>query len=215
MHPNGVAEAIPVSGGKFSDVLKKFEAKVYYDRAKKFDLAAARKYIYGLEANRIKPGNLAAAPRILTFGELRGIGAKAMPDGWWPRIAASSSSKGYSVDVPYPYFLQDGLVDEWPIVPYLTWSPSPKDKSPWVRVEFGAKKSFSKVVLHRCRDKAGRIALKGGRVTAEGRELASFGPGGCRVELSFPSVEAESVTVEIGECDASAKCRLLSEVEVY
>ena len=195
-------------------MLKKFEAKVYYDRAKKFDLAAARKYVYGLEANRRKPGNLAAAPRILTFGEVRDIGAKAMPDGWWPRIVASSSQRQY-LDMPFTYFLQDGLVDEWPIVSYLTWSPQKQDRAPWVRVEFGAKKKFSKVVLHRCRDGEGRIALKSGRVTSGGRELAAFGAGGCKVELSFPAVEAESVTVEVGGCDASANCRLLSEVEVY
>ena len=214
VYPNGAAEAIRVVGGKFNDVLKRFEAKVYYDRAKKFDLAAARKYVYGLEAARSKPGNLAAAPRILTYGELRDIGLKAMPEGWWPRIAASSLQK-MSYDLPFAYFLQDGIIDEWPIVPYLTWSPVKSDKSPWVRVEFGGKKAFSKVVLHRCRDGAGRIALKSGRVVADGRELAKFGPGGCKVELSFPAVEAEAVTVEVGDCDASANCRLLSEVEVY
>ena len=202
------------SGGKFSDVLRKFEAKVYYDRAKKFDLAAARKYVYGLEANRRKSGNLAAAPRILTFGEIRDIGSKAMPDGWWPRIVASSSQRQY-MDLPFTYFLQDGLVDEWPIVPYLTWSPQAQDKKPWVRVEFGGRKRFSKVVLRRCRDKEGCIALKSGRVVVEGRELAMFGLGGCSVELSFSEVEAESVTVEVGDYDKTAKCRLLSEVEVY
>ena len=213
MHPNGVAAAIPVAGGKFTDVLKKFEAKVYYDRAKKFDLAAARKYVYGLEAGRRKPGNLAAAPRILTFGEVRDIGAKAMPDGWWPRIVASSSQRQY-MDLPFTYFLQDGLVDEWPIVPYLAWSPRKQDKSPWVRVEFGAKKKFSRVVLHRCRDEEGRVALMSGRVVADGRELATFGPGGCKVVLSFPEAESEAVTVEIGETNPLAKSCLLSELEV-
>ena len=119
-----------------------------------------------------------------------------------------------SYDLPFAYFLQDGIIDEWPIVPYLTWSPVKADKSPWVRVEFGAKKAFSKVVIHRCRDGEGRVALKSGRVVADGRELASFGPGGCKVELSFPAVESDSVTIEVGDCDASANCRLLSEVEV-
>ena len=213
VHPNGAAAAIPVVGGKFSDALKKFEAKVYYDRAKKFDLAAARKYVYGLEAARRKPGNLAAAPRILTYGETESM-AKKVPDDWWPRIVASSSAKQYR-DLPFTYFLQDGLVDEWPIVPYLTWSPSHLDKAPWVRVEFGTKRKFSKVVLHRCRDGEGRIALQAGRVVADGRELAVFGPGGCRVELSFPLTAADAVTVEIGNRDETAKCRLLSEIEVY
>ena len=137
-----------------------------------------------------------------------------MPERWRPRIATSSSQK-MSYDLPFAYFLQDGIIDEWPIVPYLTWSPVKSDKSPWVRVEFGGKKAFSKVVIHRCRDGEGRIALKSGRVVADGRELAKFGPGGCKVELSFPAVEAEAVTVEVGDCDASASCRLLSEVEVY
>ena len=61
----------------------------------------------------------------------------------------------------------------------------------------------------------GYILIQLGRVVADGRELATFGHGGCRVELSFPAVESESVTVEIGDCDASAKCQLLSEIEVY
>ena len=213
MHPNGVADAIPVVGGRFSDSLKRFEAKVYYDRPKKFDLAAARRRVYGLEAARRRPGNLAAAPRILTYGELRDIGLKAMPEGWWPRIVASSSQKEYA-DLPFAYFLQDGIIDEWPIVPYLTWSPVRSDKAPWVRVEFGGRKRFSKVVLHRCRDGEGRVALASGRVVADGRELASFGPGGCRVELSFPQVESGAVTIEVGETDPAAKCRLLSELEV-
>ena len=142
------------------------------------------------------------------------MGSKALPDGWWPRIVASSSQRQY-MDLPFPYFLQDGLIDEWPIVSYLTWSPQKQDKKPWVCVEFGAKKKFSKVVLHRCRDEEGRIALKSGRAVADGRELATFGPGGCKVELSFPEVEADAVTVEIGETDPSANCRLLSELEVY
>ncbi len=68
---------------------------------------------------------------------------------------------------------------------------------------------------NRCRDGEGRIALKSGRVVADGRELAKFGPGGCKVELSLPAVESDSVTIEVGDCDASASCRLLSEVEVY
>ena len=154
-------------------------------------------------------------PKVRVFGELRDIGYKAMPDGWWPRFVVSTFSMGYSVKMPYPYFLQDGIVDELPIVPYLTWSPSHLDKNPWVRVELGGKKKFSKVVLHRCRDKEGRIAPKSGRVVADGREVAAFGVGGCKVEIGFPVVEADSVTVEVGETDASAKCRLLSEVEVY
>ena len=213
MHPNGIADAIPVSGGRFTDVLKKFEAKVYYDRAKKFDLAAARRYVYGLEAARRKPGNLAAAPRILTYGETQEM-AKSMPEGWWPRIVASSSERAYA-DLPFTYFLQDGLVDEWPIVPYLTWSPRRDDKAPWVRVEFGAKKRFSRLLLHRCRDGEGRIALLGGRVLVDGRELASFGTGACKVEIAFPEVESGSVTVEIGTVDKAAQCRLISEIEVY
>ena len=96
----------------------------------------ADKYVYGLEAARRKPGNLAAAKRILTYGELRDIGLKAMPERWRPRIATSSSQK-MSYDLPFAYFLQDGIIDEWPIVPYLTWSPVKSGKSPWVRVGFG------------------------------------------------------------------------------
>ena len=61
---------------------------------------------------------------------------KAMPERWRPRIATSSSQK-MSYDLPFAYFLQDGIIDEWPIVPYLTWSPVKSGKSPWVRVGFG------------------------------------------------------------------------------
>lgn len=214
MYPNGVAEPISAVAGRFSDALGRFEAKVYYDRPKKFDLKAARELVRGLEANRRKPGNLAAAPRTLTYGELRDVGMKDMPEGWYPRIAASSSQKEYA-ELPFTYFLQDGIVDELPLVPFLTWSPKKSDKSPWVRVEFGQRKRFSKVVLHRCRDDAGRVALLSGRVVADGRELASFGPGGCKVELSFEATESDSVTLEIGQRDANAGCRLLSELEVF
>ena len=54
-----------------------------------------------------------------------------------------------------------------------------------------------------------------GRVLVDGRELASFGKGACKVEIAFPEVESDSVTVEIGTVDKAAQCRLISEIEVY
>lgn len=214
VYPNGAAVPIAVKGGRFTDRLRRFEAKVYYDRAKKFDHAAARKYVYDLEANRRRPGNLAAAPRILTYGETEAL-YKYMPDDWYPRFTASSTLI-QSYELPFTYFLQDGIIDELPLTPYLNWSPKPDDAKPWVRCEFGSRKRFSKVVLHRCRDMDGRIALVSGRLVADGKELAAFdGVDACRVELEFPAVEAESVTLELGRVDKESKCRLLSEFEVY
>ena len=138
-----------------------------------------------------------------------------MPENWYPRITASSTRKA-SYDLPFTYFLQDGLRDELPIVPYLTWSPVASDKAPWVRVEFGAKKKFSKLVLYRCRDAEGRLALLSGKVEADGREIAAFDEReNAKIEITFPETEADSLTVKIGERDAASKCRLLSEVEVY
>jgi hypothetical protein len=138
-----------------------------------------------------------------------------MPDDWYPRIVASSTRKA-SYDLPFAYFLHDGLRDELPIVPYLTWSPVASDKSPWVRVEFGGKKKFSKLVLYRCRDAEGRLALLSGTVEANGREIAAFDDkDNAMIEIALPETSADSLTVKIGSCNAQATCRLLSEVEVY
>lgn len=214
VYPNGTSAPIAVVGGRFSDRLGRFEAKVYYDREKRFDLARQRAYVYGLEASRRRAGNLAAAPRILTYGELAKA-AKGLPDDWYPRFVASSS-EAQGAALPYPYFLQDGLVDEWPITPYLAWKPLETDRRPWVRCEFGKTCRFSKVVVSRCRDEAGRIRLLAGRLVANGRELASFdAERGCRLELTFPAVEADSVTLELVRRDGTSQCRDLSEIEVY
>ena len=214
VYPNGANRPIRVTGGRFSDTLAKNETKVYYDRVKKYDHAAQRAYVYGLEAGRRRKGNLAAAPRILTYGETEKM-AKAYPEDWYPRFVASSSQQmGYPL--PFTYFLQDGIRDDFPIVPYLTWNPLPTDKKPSVRCEFGAKKRFSKVVLYRCKDADGRIALVSGRLVADGRELAAFNStDGCTVELKFPETESESVTLEVGTVDKESRTRLLSEFEVY
>ena len=214
LYPNGAAAPVAVAGGKFLDDFAPYETKVYYSGAKKFDYVATRKAIYDAEQNRRRPGNLAAASKILTYKETTELFRK-MPENWYPRIVASSTQK-VSYDLPFTYFLHDGLRDELPIVPYLTWSPVASDKSPWVRVEFGAKKRFSKLVLYRCRDAEGRLALLSGKVEANGREIAAFADReNARIEIALPETEADSVTVKIGDRDAAAKCRLLSEIEAY
>ena len=139
-------------------------------------------------------------------------------EGNWAAVsnALARWTEAQGAALPYPYFLQDGLVDEWPITPYLAWKPLETDRRPWVRCEFGKTCRFSKVVVSRCRDEAGRIRLLAGRLVANGRELASFdAERGCRLELTFPAVEADSVTLELVRRDGMSQCRDLSEIEVY
>ena len=214
LYPNGANAPVRLLGGRFADNFAPYETKVYYSKMKKFDFDATRKRIYSAEASRRKPGNIAAAKRILTYKETEAL-AKSMPKDWYPRIVASTSAR-QSYDLPFTYFLQDGLRDELPIVPYLTWKPVKNDASPWVRVEFGEEKKFSRVVLYRCRDAAGRLALLSGSIEVQGAKIAEFNDKqNAKLELQLSETTASSVTIKVGQCDKQALCSLLSEIEVY
>ena len=216
LYVNGEGEPISGKARTFKDRFRPYEAKVYYDSVKQFGHTAGRQAVYAAEAGRRAPGNLAAAPQFLTWEQMVDRAKAGCPADWYPRIVTSSSLKAhYNID--YAYLLQDGIRPEAPFAPFCTWAPEWTDEKPWVRVEFGAPKRFNRIVLHRPHGNTStRPALVSGTIEVNGRTVASFDDAEVsRLEIRFPEVEAEAVTVRLGKMDRKAQMRLLTEVEVF
>ena len=222
MHLADVAEPVPFADGRLTTVLAPYESRVYRTKPWKFSPAAVRAEIAKREAARRKPGNLAAAKHFYTMQEQQMISeGKKTYD--FPRIVASSSSDLSHRPHVFPHFLQDGFDIDLPYVPYLAWQPQWPDwnaGTAWVKVEFGGKKTFSRAVLTRCRDKEGRYPLDSGWFEANGKKVAEFkGATTAQVTVTFDPVEADSLTFHLGPIvpgvPYSANAACLTEFEVY
>lgn len=205
---------VTISDGRLSLELAAYESRVYRSRPWRFSPAKIRAEIAKRESARRKPGNLAAPERFLTFLEQQRI-LEGKMDYPFPRLVASSSQNFSNRPHVNPYFLQDGFDQPLPYVPYQAWAPRGDDPAPWVRVEFGGRRRFSRVRLVRCRDEKGVYAFDAGRLMVDGTEIASFTVASdAVVELKFPAVESDAVTLLPGPRRSSSSAYLV-EFEVY
>ena len=223
LYVGGEAGGIKVSGGAFSADFGPLEAKVFHAKPKKFSPEEASREIEAAEAARRKPGNIALAPKFLTWGELKRL-AKGDQDAGFPRFTATTSKEGSPrMDLPYAYFLQDGFADVEPYLPYHGWTPDNKDPAPSVKIEFGGKKRFSRIVATCCRDKSGKYAVSSATVAVDGRTVAEMKRGDDgRMTADFAPIESDAVTVYVKGRHINGKIRTwtkrtpwLSEIEVY
>ena len=216
---SGVGSAIVPASGRFSDRFGANEARVYYEQPGGFDLSAARAEVYAAEAARHASGNLAAAKRLLVVGEIRQMKKDGIPDDWYPRFVASSFAPSRCGGKEYmPYFLQDGMKGGRLTTPYLAWmaDPARRQDRPWVRLEFGRKTKFSRIVLFRAIGDDGLATMASGSVKVNGETVATFDdPDREVIELTIPETEAESVTLEPGKVTWDGFRRWLTEFEVY
>ena len=196
------------------------ETRVYRSRPWKFSIRKTKRDLAELEAARRKPGNLCLAPKFLTWGEIGNFAfVKAEP--YYPRMELSSAYSQYPTRNVrnFSYFLQDGFDASYPYVNFHSWGPSGNDTAPWVKVDFGEKKMFSKVVLCRYRTDKGLYTLRSAVVEAGGKAVASFsdddGTAGDKVTLEFPPVEAESFTVRLPSLKNGSGGYYLTEIEAY
>lgn len=214
LYLGGVGREVKVGEGELVLDMEPYESRVYRSKPWKFSPARAQAAIDAAEAGRRKPGNLCVARHFRTWkGVLMSGEGTLVREG--PHFTASSSHQLFR-DLYYPYFLQDGIAQELPVVYYHGWCPKQDDKAPWIKCDFGSRKKFSRIVLTRTRDASGRFFLKSGTVEANGREIARFGDqSDAVVRLEFPPVEADSFTVRIVERDFDAQNPILSEIEAY
>ena len=214
LHLADSAVPVKISEGRLAVELAAYESRVYRSRPWRFSPAKIRAEIARRETARRKPGNLAAPERFLTLLEQKRIREGKM-DYPFPRLVASSSQNLSNRPHVSPYFLQDGFDQPLPYVPYQAWAPRGDDASPWVRVEFGGRRRFSRVRLVRCRDEKGVYAFDSGRLMVDGTERAAFAAAtNAVVELTFPAVESEAVTLLPGPCRSRSSAYLV-EFEVY
>lgn len=207
-----------VGGKTFRISLAASETRVYRSKPWTFSIRKARAELAALEAARRKPGNLCVAPEFLTWGEIVHRNYKGKTYSPW--ISVSSAYFNYPTRSckNFGYFLQDGFDASYPYERFHAWGPRGEDKAPWVKVDFGEKKRFSKVVLCRNRTKDGRYPLKAAAIEVDGREVALFnddGTAGDKVTLEFPAVESQSFTVRIKSADLAVENYLLTEIEAY
>ena len=223
LYVGGEAGGIKVSGGAFSADFGPLEAKVFHAKPKKFSPEEASREIEAAEVARRKPGNIALAPKFLTWVELKRL-AKGDQDAGFPRFTATTSKEGSPrMDLPYAYFLQDGFADVEPYLPYHGWTPDNKDPAPSVKIEFGGKKRFSRIVATCCRDKSGKYAVSSATVAVDGRTVAEMKRGDDgRMTADFAPIESDAVTVYVKGRHINGKIRTwtkrtpwLSEIEVY
>ena len=218
-HPNGASKPILTKDGAFTDTFARAETKVYYDRPTSFDLVAARKAVLDAEAARRVPGNLAGAKRTLLFGETRDWEEKKIvPDGTWYPLITASSYAWQRFHLYFPYFLQDGIKEKNAVIEWQGWMPERTDKDPWLKIDFGGKKRFSKVVLYRLFDRSGRTPVLGCTIEANGKTLATFADDGREpvVVIEFPGVEAQSLVIrDFKRNPKGVNAHWLSEVEVF
>ena len=223
LYVGGEAGGVKVSGGTFAVDLSPLEAKVFHAKPKKFSPSEASREIEAAEAARRKPGNIALAPKFLTWVELKRL-AKGELDVGFPRFTATTSKEGSPrMDLPYAYFLQDGFADVEPYLPYHGWTPDNKDSSPAVKIEFGGKKRFSRIIIACCRDKSGKYAVSSATVEANGRTVAEMKRGDDgRMTAEFAPTESDAVTIRVKGRHLEGKIKTwtkrvpwISEIEVY
>jgi hypothetical protein len=223
LYVGGEAGGVKVSGGTFAVDLSPLEAKVFHAKPKKFSPSEASREIEAAEAARRKPGNIALAPKFLTWVELKRL-AKGELDVGFPRFTATTSKEGSPrMDLPYAYFLQDGFADVEPYLPYHGWTPDNKDSAPAVKIEFGGKKRFSRIIIACCRDKSGKYAVSSATVEANGRTVAEMKRGDDgRMTAEFAPTESDAVTIRVKGRHLEGKTKTwtkrvpwISEIEVY
>ena len=223
LYVGGETAGTKVSGGTFADDFGPLEAKVYHSKPKKFSPADSMREIEAAEAARRKPGNIALAPKFLTWVELKSL-AKGELEVGFPKFTATTSKNGSPrVDVPYAYFLQDGFADVEPYLPYHGWSPDNKDPDPAVKIEFDGVKRFSRIVVTCCRGESGKYAVSSATVKADGRIIADMKRGADgRMTAVFAPIESEAVTVHVKGYHLEGKAKTwikrtpwISEIEVY
>ncbi len=223
LYVGGEAGGVKVSGGTFAVDLSPLEAKVFHAKPKKFSPSEASREIEAAEVARRKPGNIALAPKFLTWVELKRL-AKGELDVGFPRFTATTSKEGSPrMDLPYAYFLQDGFADVEPYLPYHGWTPDNKDSAPAVKIEFGGKKRFSRIIIACCRDKSGKYAVSSATVEANGRTVAEMKRGDDgRMTAEFAPTESDAVTIRVKGRHLEGKTKTwtkrvpwISEIEVY
>ena len=213
------AEPVSVRDGRLALTLAPYESRVYRSKPWTFSYAAAKADVERREASRRKPGNLCAPKKFLTVLEMERI-LKGKAEQPFPRMVASSCDEGLHTPTYTPFFAQDGFDDEYPYSWFHAWAPTWPDRKkgdPWLRVEFGEKKTVSRVVLTRCRTEDGRYSIDSGWFEANGRKIAAFekaAPG--KVELVFPPVRTDSITFHPGPyLGAGSQCCYVAEFEAY
>ena len=223
LYVGGEAGGVKVSGGTFAVDLSPLEAKVFHAKPKKFSPSEASREIEAAEVARRKTGNIALAPKFLTWVELKRL-AKGELDVGFPRFTATTSKEGSPrMDLPYAYFLQDGFADVEPYLPYHGWTPDNKDSAPAVKIEFGGKKRFSRIIIACCRDKFGKYAVSSATVEANGRTVAEMKRGDDgRMTAEFAPTESDAVTIRVKGRHLEGKTKTwtkrvpwISEIEVY
>ena len=223
LYVGGEAGGVKVSGGTFAVDLSPLEAKVFHVKPKKFSPSEASREIEAAEVARRKTGNIALAPKFLTWVELKRL-AKGELDVGFPRFTATTSKEGSPrMDLPYAYFLQDGFADVEPYLPYHGWTPDNKDSAPAVKIEFGGKKRFSRIIIACCRDKFGKYAVSSATVEANGRTVAEMKRGDDgRMTAEFAPTESDAVTIRVKGRHLEGKTKTwtkrvpwISEIEVY
>ncbi|OQA86038.1 MAG: hypothetical protein BWY31_01539 [Lentisphaerae bacterium ADurb.Bin242] len=220
LYVGGGNRSVTLNGTRFTDTFTPLAAHIYLtDSAKavSYSLESVRKEIESARKARFKPGNLAAAGE-LPLLEIKRYKKGILPKGI-PVMKVSSAAPVTFRDIEYGYFLQDGICEESPRVPYMSWAPAPDDSKPRVEVTFPAPAEIDKVVLY-CVTRETRPALSAGTIEVfDGgvyREAAKFKDNSkAVVTLIFPKTKCQRVRLTVDGTDPLARCRLLSEMEVY
>ena len=216
LHLGGSDVEMPVHSGVFTATLSAFGSAVWYAQPKAFSPDSARTEIELAEAGRRKPGNLAVASRFLTWGEMRRL-AKGELNNGYPSVSVSSIGPKMIKELPAGYFLQDGMADEFPYLPYHAWAPASTDAAPAVTIDFGERKIVNRVVISRVRTEDGRWPLRSVSLEADGVSVGQvvFPSGRPRAECVFPQTAMRRLKVCVTDYDRAFLDGWISEIEAY
>jgi hypothetical protein len=216
---SGENRSVKVVNGKFTDTIPPHQMYIYLTGklpARSIDHQAIRAEIALREKDRFRPGNLVAAGE-LNRRQIHDYKQGIIPPHV-PKITVSSQQEHPSYKkCATQYFLQDGI-RETTGMQFMTWTPMPNDKQPWLEFEFKKEAALEKAIIFLHKSTSG-VQLKSGRVMA----LTSSGkyiPAGSFanndkfvIEVSLKPIKTRKVRIEL--TDVSTRGRLLEEIEIY
>ena len=213
----GEKRFVATSGNSFKERFRAHEVHIYAVGKvdiDALDLNAVRAMISKADADRFRPGNLAAAGE-LSLTQIMEYPA-SLPRGA-ARITCSSEIKSHRPKGNSVYFLQDGVYRKH-FNALMTWTPDFADKTPWVELDFNKVVTVGRSVIHSGGGERFSFVEVGVLQIPDGnggyKDVASFSGNKQEfLEIKFAPVKTQKIRLLIKKY--GRRGRLMHEWEVY